>query len=146
MLSVHAKQKSFQNTLLEFLTLLLIPFASESVNYWSHTESLKIPSTAIFWYNIKIFHQHKFERLRDNFSILRCFQAVRRLTLETRSFEGYYERLITGQLDMKWSGDDSVSGGRGGGHKRASQASVATIISDSTPESDSVRTSLVDLR
>ena len=47
-------------------------------------------------------------------------------------FLGYYERLITGQLDFKWSGDDA-SGGRGG-----KRASFGTLTSDSTPESDSV--------
>ena len=65
-------------------------------------------------------------------------KAVRRLTLETQMFEGYYERLISGQLDFKWSPVD----GSGSHTKRSS---MATITSTSTPESDSVRTSLADI-
>ena len=50
-------------------------------------------------------------------------------------FAGYYERLITGQLDFKWSPEDAD----------AKRPSMATITSDSTPESDSIRTSLADI-
>lgn len=56
--------------------------------------------------------------------------------METRMFEGYYERLISGQMDFKWSPEDEKDKKRG---------SMATITSSSTPESDSVRTSLADI-
>ena len=48
---------------------------------------------------------------------------------------GYYERLITGQMDFKWSPEDQDK----------KRHSMATITSSSTPESDSVRTSLADI-
>ena len=51
---------------------------------------------------------------------------------------GYCERLITGQLDFKWNGEDRNS-------KRHSMKSNLSMTSDSTPESESCRTSLADI-
>ncbi len=67
-------------------------------------------------------------------------RSMRRLTLETKMFEGYYERLTSaGGLDFKWPHD--------AGQKTS--MSNATFTSDSTPESDSLPptagTSLLDL-
>ena len=66
-------------------------------------------------------------------------RSMRRLTLETKMFEGYYERLTSGGLDFKWPS--------GGGPETS--MSNATFTSDSTPESDSLPptagTSLLDL-
>ena len=60
---------------------------------------------------------------------------IKNLILFNPYFIGYYERLITGQLDFKWSPEDAD----------AKRPSMATITSDSTPESDSIRTSLADI-
>ena len=59
-------------------------------------------------------------------------------TLMLIDIAGYCERLITGQLDFKWTGEDRMG-------KRSSMKSNLSMTSDSTPESDSVRTSLADI-
>lgn len=87
-------------------------------------------------------------------------RQIRRLTLETNMFQGdlqlkravksqllrarfclftgYCERLLTGQMDFKWNGEDRMG-------KRSSMKSNLSMTSDSTPESESCRTSLADI-